>query len=230
MLSLSTAAILEKNKIASKTSWIILIEILLSSGETLRFCRNTENITWRTYEWLAFPFEIDDMKEVSTSETPQLILSVGNQTKAIQAYVENAGGGVGSTVKIYVIYTKGPQYLEDVTGEFITNIDGVKFELEYKGDDPVLELEYVCTGCAATANWVSFTLGVSNKFRQIFPKHKAYKNICRWKFKTEQCGFVDTDTLQFDTCNKTLSDCRLRQNSKRFGGFPSVGTGALYVD
>lgn len=209
MLSLSTAAILEKNKIASKTSWIILIEILLPSGETLRFCRNTENITWRTYEWLAFPFEIDDMKEVSTSETPQLILSVGNQTKAIQAYVENAGGGVGSTVKIYVIYTKGPQYQEY---------------------DPVLELEYVCTGCAATANWVSFTLGVSNKFRQIFPKHKAYKNICRWKFKSEQCGFVDTDTLQFDTCNKTLSDCRLRQNSKRFGGFPSVGTGALYVD
>jgi lambda family phage minor tail protein L len=231
MLSLSSAAIIEKNKLSTNTNWIILLEIQLTDGQVIRVCRNTENVLWGGEEWVAFPFTIDDISEQSAGEEPQLTVSVGNQTRAIQSYIEDGNGGVGATVTIRVVFQKyygQNTYLEDVDGAPITDVEDDYIYLIHTAEPSVeLEYEYVCTGCTATSEWVTFTLGASNNnFRRAFPRHKAYKNICRWKFKSPQCGYTGTE---FDTCPKTLAACRERGNSTRYGGFPSIGTGALYV-
>lgn len=54
MLTLSQAAILEKNKITSANVWLILLEISISATTAgqlptvLRLVRNTENIVWNS--------------------------------------------------------------------------------------------------------------------------------------------------------------------------------------
>jgi len=209
MLSLSSAAIVEKNKLASDGNWLILLEIVLTDGQEIRVCRNTDDVLWDGETWVAFPFELDDMAEMSAGEVPQLAVRLGNQTKAIQQYLESGNGGVGATVTIRVVHKPKD---EDPTGS------------------AEIEMAYVCTGCSATSEWATFTLGTGNPFRKRFPRNRVFKNICRWGFKSVQCGFVETELLPYATCNKTLSACRERQNSKRFGGFPAAGTSALYVD
>ncbi len=187
MLSLSSAAIIEKNKLSTNTNWIILLEIALTTGETIRVCRNNDDITWDDETWIAFPFQMDDLSEQSANEVPQISIMVGNQTKAMQTYIENADGGIGAEVTIRVIY---------------------KYKDEDPTDDAEIEMSFTCTGCTATSEWVTFTLGTGNPFRKRYPKHRVFKNICRWKFKSDQCGYTGTS---YTTCNKTLSDCRARK-------------------
>ena len=67
----------------------------------------------------------------------------------------------------------------------------------------------------------TFTLGTTSLFNKQYPPRKMYANFCSFKFKDTRCGYVGAIT----TCNKTLSDCRARNNSPRFGGFVGLGGG-----
>ena len=179
MLTLSSAAIMEKNSLSSDGVWAVLAKIVLPDGvTTLRLCRNTDDIGWPlmppspaavtnkggglvgiprnnhgyvagdtiaitgtynydgkytvdasttanaivipatyvaetltnssrvAYNWIAFPFDLDDISDKSKNEVPRIVLKVGNASRAIMYYMEIAGGGEGSTVEISVIHTK----------------------------------------------------------------------------------------------------------------------------
>jgi lambda family phage minor tail protein L len=71
------------------------------------------------------------------------------------------------------------------------------------------------------------------------PKRVIAQNICMWKYKSSECGYLGTTyfdefgnptTLANDSCGKRLSDCKKRfysiSNTYRvinFGGFPGSG-------
>lgn len=83
-------------------------------------------------------------------------------------------------------------------------------------------------------------------FKIVTPKHKYYKNTCRWVYKGEECQYPGpnggtipgTDlqantnpigldnqitTADLDACSGSVTACRLRNNQKHFGGFPGTG-------
>ena len=112
MLTLSQAAVLEKNKLISENAWLILLEITIPSSLTgsepiiLRLVRNTESIMWSGQVWTAFPFEIDPPKQSGNGELPNFTIRVSNVTRTIEAYLEQAGGGVGASVRIMVVMSQ----------------------------------------------------------------------------------------------------------------------------
>ena len=119
MLTLSQAAIIEKNKIASDNAWLILLEITIPPTATgvpivLRLVRNTEDITWNRLLWTAFPFELDPPKQSGNGELPNFTVRVSNITRTVEGYLEQAGGGIGAQVRMMVVLSA---HLEQTTPE-----------------------------------------------------------------------------------------------------------------
>ncbi|QTX33206.1 DUF1833 family protein [Aminithiophilus ramosus] len=206
MFSLSAAAILEKNNLASDGAWLILLEVKVSDGTVLRFVRNTENVIWNGETWVAFPFEFSVMGEESKGEIPKVTIQVSNVTRAVQAYLESADGGVGSAATLRVVHSA---HLDQMS--------------------PELEEVYSVTGVKTDARWVTFTLGIDYPLASRRPARRNLKNFCPFRYGGAECG-VSAGVLQdLPTCGKTLADCRQRGNSTRYGGEPSIPQGGLYA-
>lgn len=201
-VALSPALFLEKNRTDSSDPWIILVKIVLPDGITIRVCYNNENIEWDGQTWQAFAFELDEIGETSKGEVPQITLRVDNTSKAIQKYVEQANGGVGAEVTIYVVHSKNLNLPSALSPKI-----------------------YEATGCQINTNWASFTLGASNPFTRRFPRSRVLKGFCRWRFKGQLCQYSGDAT----NCDKSLENCRLLENSENFGGFPGVARGGINV-
>jgi len=204
MKDLPIALIIEKNRLASASPWIILIEITLTDNDEtkLRFARNTEDVIFDGETYKAFPFEIEPTKQSSKGEIPTVTLRVSNITHLIQPFLEELDGGIGSTVKITVV-----------------NADHLK------EDYSELEMTFDVLACQSTAQWVIFTLGAPNPLRQRFPLDQFIALHCRWRFKGVECSYSGAET----TCNRTLKRCRELGNSTRFGGFAGMRTGAVRI-
>ena len=95
MLTLSTASIIEKNKISSTGAWVMAIELHHPEGNIL-LVNNTEDLTLAGKKYTAFPFKLEDINE-DTKQMPNVKLSVANVTGTIQRLVEkNSHSHAGS--------------------------------------------------------------------------------------------------------------------------------------
>jgi len=181
MKAIPANLILEKNKVNTKSAWLILLEITLTDtpATVLRYVRNNENITYPSgptgHEYTAFPFQLEPAKMSSKGEIPSYTLRVGNITRILQPYLQALDGGNGSTVKITVVNS-------ELLSETYT------------------ELEVTCDvlACQSTAEWVVFTLGAPNPLRRRFPLDRYLALHCRFHYNLPsdnypECGYVGKD-------------------------------------
>lgn len=204
MLSLSSIAISEKNKMNTDSVFILLLElqIPMDGVEPIRVCYNTEDITWNGYTWIAFPMEIAPCEEDSTGSYPSFDIKLDNTGRALTYYVEQSKGANKATVILRVVNNK--------------NIASATPELEEK---------YEVTSCTVDQNFVTLTVGPSYSPDSRRPIYRYLKNGCRFVYKDARCGSTSTLT----SCPHTLAACRLRNNSERFGGFPGIDQGGIYI-
>lgn len=203
MLTLSDVAKLEKNKLNSDGAWILLLEVQVAGlPDIIRVCRNNDDVTWNGFGWVAFPFELGDISEDTKGTIPSVELKVSNVTKALQYYLEQANGGVQSKVILRVVHSK---HL-DLTS-------------------PELEEVFSVTKVSADAMWVTFTLGMNYPNGARRPLRRYLKNFCPFKYKQIECG----SNSSYQSCDKTLTACRERGNSTRFGGEEGIPSGGMYI-
>jgi lambda family phage minor tail protein L len=201
MLKLSTIAKLEKNKLVSGGAMLILLEIAVTPSLILRLCANNEDVVWNGETWVAFPFALDNFKQTSGEEFPQLTVSVSNVTRVVESYLEQAGGGVGAAVRIMVVMSA---HLEETA--------------------PVESEEFTVQSTAYDQEWVTFTLsGAVNLLRRV-PERRFLKNWCPFQYKGPECRATSALT----DCDKSLKACQVRDNAVRFGGEPAIPMGGLY--
>lgn len=207
MLNISAAAKIEKNKLAADGAWLVLLEIMIPVlNETLRLVRNTDDVTWRGYTWTAFPFAPDNIAEDSKGELQTLAVKVSNVTRTIQYYLEQGEGGVGASVKLYVVHSK---HLDLTQAEY--------------------EETFEVTSTTADAQWVTFSLGPGYPLMARRPEHRILKNFCRFQYGGVECAVSAAIKQDKPTCNKSLVDCRERHNSIRYGGEPSMPAGSTFI-
>jgi len=202
MKNLPANIIIEKNKIASTTPWIILLEIKVSDTEILRLCNNTEDIEFQRNTYYAMPFNISASQTNAKGEIPTVTLQVSNVSRMLQPYIESYSGGVGMEVKLIVVNTA---HLSENYTE--------------------LEMTFDILGTEADANWVHFTLGAPNPLRKRFPQLRYIAEHCQWTFKSAECGYKGSAT----ECKRTFEWCRLLGNTKRFGGYIGLSGGYLRI-
>ena len=204
MINLSSEAIQEKNKISASGVWLLLVEAQFDAG-TIYLVNNNEDIEWPTGSettWVAFPMLIGSKISSSDQRIPSLIIQVANASQLMQSYLETESGGANVPVIIRLVHS---DHLDLESAE--------------------IEESYTIKGSSFDRSWVYFELSLPNPFTKRFPKYRYLKNFCRWKFKSSQCGYSGGES----TCNHTLTDCIDRNNDARFGGFPGVSYGGIYV-
>jgi lambda family phage minor tail protein L len=178
-------------------------------GTPIRIVNNNENITWRTYTWTAFPFELNEINEGNKGEVPRVDIRVSNVSRAMEAYIHawdaycKANGYSPITVSIYVVNS-----------------------LNLASTTPEVEHLFELIQPKTSAKWTTFTLGANNPFMRRYPDHRIMKMHCWHVFKDSNCGYAGATT----TCDKTLTACRAMNggsNSARFGGFLGVGASGI---
>lgn len=200
MISLSDAAKLEKNKLASGEAWIILVELQFGST-TYRICKNNEDVVWNGNTWVAFPFELDAKTDSSKGEIPSFTIKISNVNRLMQSYAEQGNGAIGSPVILRLVHSAHLDLTE-----------------------PEIEDTFTITKVDCDSMWVYLTLSLLNPFLKEFPRQKFIKNFCRFKFKGTRCGYTGTDT----SCDHVLVACKAKGNEERFGGFPAIPQGGIY--
>lgn len=206
MRKLSKAAILEKNRVASDGAYLILLKIEVEEGLTINLVRNTDNITWRNTEWVAFPFTLGDSSSSSENEVQEITIQVSNINRIIQGYIEQAKHVTSSKVTLYVVNS-------NLVSE----------------DAPLIEEYFGVKKISCTDEWVSITLG-SAYGQTRRPCRRYIKNCCNSVYGSQRCGVSSSVKAKYPTCSHTLSACRERNNSSRYGGFPLIAQGGIYVD
>lgn len=219
MLQISTVAKLEKNKIAQDSAWLVLLEVQCPDGQIIRLVQNTEDVVWNGHDWIAFPFIIDQVK-TSKTEVPQVSVRVGNQTRAIERFLEHYAGLVKSTVIIRVVISKGAT--RDESGKLVLTAPAE------------VEETFTVQGTSSDAEWAVLTLGGSMPLRLRFPFKRILKDWCQVKYTGIECGIPVSVKNTYPDCNHTLADCRVRHAAVgrtvlRFDGEPGIGRGGLYA-
>ena len=207
MLSISTISRQEKNKLHTGSAFIILLDIVpnVTGAETIRVCYNNEDITWNGNIYQGFPFEIGEVSQDNTGSEPSVELKVDNVSRAMQSYVEDYKGGNGFTVLLRVVNTEA--IAQGVT-------------------DAELEERFKVNHCTVEQNFITFTLGTGYSLSTRRPLDRYLKNSCPFVYKGLRCACTSSLT----TCGHTLTECRARGNSARFGGFPGIDQKGVYLN
>jgi len=200
-LAISTDAITEKNRLASSSPWLLLLEIIYPNEPSIRVCWNTENITWDGETWYAAPFKLDDLEESKESNVPSVNLSIVDIERRITPHLDQYKGGVGATVYVRIVHAD--------------HLDNTDPELEVMMEIMDVAIDYM--------NVVKLTLGAENLSNYRSPPDRFLKGHCRYQiFKGSLCGYGGAET----ECSRTYEKCKALGNEVRFGGFPGlVGQG-----
>lgn len=201
MLTLSAAAIIEKNKFMSDSVWLLLLEVQTPEGN-IYLVANNENIIWKNQVWTAFPFIIDNIK-YNKDEVIEIPIKVSNVSRYIEYYVEYYNGLVGYKVILRVVNSN---FLDCLT--------------------PELEETFIITSSSVDSQWCTFKLGIAFPLTKRFPVRRILKDYCEFQYKGVECGCTSSLT----DCPKTLYGCFVRGNQRRFGGEPSMIIGGIYSE
>lgn len=199
-LDISSNAILEKNKISSNGTWLLLLEIIYTGEPTIYLCLNNAEIEWNSQTWLPAIFTLSGIVETKDAEVPSIPLTIIDLNRSIIPILERYNGGIGATVIIRVVHSN---YLENTIPELEETTEIIDVSIDSKMQ-------------------VQFKLGSESLIDRSCPPGRYLKNHCRFVFKGSdgRCGYIGVEA----NCNRTYARCKELYNSTRFGGFPGVGT------
>jgi phage-related protein len=180
----------EMTKQSNVNAFLILFEINIE-GEIIRLCRNNSDINFAGNTYTKWAIELDPIKSDLSGQITLFNVIVDNTLRSVQNLVLQYPDITNSTVKIMVVNS----------GNLGTAIPD--FDATYNIED----IEF-------SDNNAVFSLGVENILIKRVPYRAYNKNRCPYVYKGIECG----STSSYTTCGQTLSDCRLRNNSARFGG------------
>lgn len=209
MNSLSVKTVIEKNRIASDTAFLVTLDIQVIDPATnqpvemIYLVRNNEDVDFNGNHYVATPFEIDIQRE--SGKVPTITLAITDFSRAIQARMQKYGGGVGSNVTVMVV-----------------NSDAL--------DQPPEVVEYFeVIGAQASKYITSWTLGAESPLNMTFPRGRQLRDRCRYQYKSQECAYQGP----LQTCDLSLkgpNGCQAHSNTINFGGLPGINaTGMRYV-
>lgn len=199
---------IEKNKIASANAWFVLLEIQFVDAttglvaETVYVANNNENVTYDSNTYVTYPFDIKMKHEAGG--VPEISLTAKDFQKILLDKMNAYSGATGSTVIMRVVNS--------------ANLSA----------EPELEEYFEIINSSANDYTVSFQLGAENVLARRFPNSSQMRDRCRWRYKSDECGYVGVEV----SCDLTLqgdNGCAFHNNSLNFGGYPGLrGTGLRY--
>lgn len=202
MIPLIQPLIEEKNKVSQEQPWLLFLTLTnVAKTLTLRLVRNTENITFKGHEYVAFPFDIDPIPEASKGSLPTLAIRVSNADRQIQTYIEQDE-------------TFGSGWEVLITLAHVSQLNGTTLP------DQVAEIEHKFQSLDLVANneELIINLGVRNPMLVQFPRQIFSGGFCQRTFNDgEGCPYSTQGKVgtSFVICKRTIAQCKERFDSNR---------------
>ena len=199
---LTVATAIDKSRVHSENSYIVLMEIKILDGdlnvvETLRFCQNTENLTFEGNLFIASSFSIDASQEVN--QEPRISVQAQDQKKMLWSKLDAYDGGGDFPVRVVIVNTENIDAPAEIDEEFTIQH-------------------------ASCANFVvSIELGAENPLMLRFPRRRQHRNRCPWRYKGVQCKYSGAMT-ECDFTYDGANGCIAHGNELNFGGFTGIKT------
>ena len=192
----------EKNKVSQDQPWLLFLTLTnVAKTTVIRLVRNTENITYKGQEYVAFPFEIDNVPEASIGSLPTLAIKVSNADRQIQTYIEqDATFGSGWEVIISLAH------VSQLNGTDLTN-QVAEIEHKFQSLDLIADNEFL-----------TINLGVRNPMLVQFPRQQFSGGFCQRTFNDgEGCPYSTQGKAgtSFTICKKTIAQCKERFSESR---------------
>jgi lambda family phage minor tail protein L len=198
--------IAEKNADKCKPIFLYTLYDYDGANNDLYFAEWDENVTFDGQTYIAFPITHDSISENTIGQIDKVRISLCNISRYIQAILET-----------YDLRNK--------------KVDiAIVFEDQLADTEAVVTETYWIGGYTADQENVMFTL--TSKFDLLevtLPLRKYTRNQCAWKYNESECGVSSAIYTLYSTCPRTLAACRIRQNSERFGGFPSIPQRNIFI-
>jgi len=202
-LSISSAAIVEKNKIGTTSKWIIFLEITYPGETPVRLNDSNETLTWNGETWYPLAFNVGTITQSNDGSIQNVSISFHDVERRITPFLDEYAGGVGATCTLYEIVSSN---IASATPEDSYTFVLLSTDINYD-------------------NMINIEMGAENLRNYRFPPNRYLKNHCRYKdFKGTQCGYSGAET----TCDRTFTQCRNYGNEERFGGFPAIGRVGIF--
>jgi lambda family phage minor tail protein L len=198
MRSIHANLVTEKNKQSSASSWLTLLDVVVSSSVTLYLTPNPASVAFDSLTYSPFALTVSPVGSDSKGGLPDVEVTVQNVSQVISAYLE-ANDMRGQRVRLRIVHSDN---LADATRT-------------------AFDESYEITGISVTELAVTFLLSHLRLLDQRFPGGRFLRDNCRWLYKSTECGYVGA----LATCDKILegtNGCRAHANQTRFGGFPGL--------
>lgn len=202
MLNLSLALLQEKNKLVATAPWLILLTLTPVLGDPVRFARNTEDVEFGGETYLAFAFELGELRSNSDGKVQGVGLRVANPERIFAPLMDANDGLIGAAVELVVVHA------DNLSEDYAD-----------------LTLNWTITSSTVEDEWLSFELGAESPMRRRFPLYAGHPTSCNWIFKGAECAYAGAVT----TCDRSLDTCRTLANSARFGGRPGAAGAPRFV-
>lgn len=210
---------------------LFVLDMSISSGPLVYFHAGTNelnnSVVWQGVTYSPFPIEVVGFEYSGQGKLPRPTIRVANVTNIISAYIKTYDDLLGCKVTRKRTLAK---YLDAVN---------------FSGGNPTADTNqsfmddvfFIDRKSLENKIMVEFELSVAFDVQGVqLPRRQIIQNVCPWKYKGAECGYVpgpmfkadDTSTtfVAQDVCGKRLSSCKLRFGTYAeipFGGFPAAG-------
>lgn len=230
MRDLTVDLITEKNKLTSLGSWTWLAECDIDGTDAIRICAHDTQLTFDGNDYHPYPMGITDIDQDTEGNINSVNLTVSNIGLLAVSYV-NAGNIDGRQVYLRLVHE---DHLDD--------------------SDNVIETSWQVQGISYNEEAITFKLGMVNLLNIDFPREKFFRTRCRYvsRYGGVHCGYNTALTnlvgaqypnFSSSSCDGTLdgdNGCTAHGanevannlpslHPKRFGGFPGIPKGPIFL-
>ena len=216
---------LEKNAVSSTYPWLLAAEIIpindsIVLDEYEFIVADTQIFTWDTQEFTPFPFSVDTITTLGSSQFPNIKLIAFN-TATVAEKLQDTNAFLGSTIHLYFLNINA---MTDTMTESSTFL--------YTRDNYPLKFTFIITNCTIGSS-ITFDLGLPNYLTINVPSRRYYRDFCPYEFGKDFCWMRDYSPAG-KNCDKTWQSCRDHWNDNsqpttgiRYGGFPMLAKGSF---
>lgn len=217
--NLSITGLIEKSALSSDDPLIMLVEFhivdrfngqveqvvrVANVGQTeanpSTYTNSAGGITYKGVYFQPAAFEVNVSE--AAGEIPEISFSMNDLTGVVRGYMENYHGGVGSFVKVILLFQS-------------------TLDLPIEQQAAEYQETYTITSSSIDSMNVRLGLGAKDLLAVKFPKRLQIAHYCQWGYKTVECGYSGSNP----TCDRTLqgaNGCATHDNTINFGGFPGI--------
>lgn len=197
--------ITEKNLLESSNVLLHFLEIRYQD-EKIRIVNDNMSHFWRGEYWEGFYFNVSGISGALDGQSSVGTASVPNMDRVIGRYFDETDG-LENAVVVY----------------------RATFSNQLDDDAPIFEYEFAVNSTEDDEQNGILHLGHGYAVNSRRPERIHLTNTCDRQYGSIQCGVSTSVISQYPQCNRNLKDCRIRGNSKRFGGEPAIPIGGAYA-